>query len=272
MSRIKPGITKFIAVARTLFKAQTAYRFDMAMAAVETLGRVLFARILWGVVFQSRETVGGFTYQRMLAYYVVSSFLVSLETSYSVESELNERIRGGSFSKYMVIPTNPIAHFMARTCGSALYSAMFTSVAAVFGAAAFGARLTGAVEPGAAASAALMIPLGLAFMVCFRFWIGVMAFRFEDAGFFIHLEGSVIQFVTGAMVPLALLPDSVTGALRFLPFHYVTYTPAMLLTGQLSRREGWAGLAILAAWMCVMLPLAQLTYDRARVRYDGVGA
>jgi ABC-2 type transport system permease protein len=116
-----------------------------------------------------------------------------------------------------------------------------------------------------------MIPVGLSFMVFYQYFIGTLAFKFQDIGFFRHVQGSVIAFLTGAIVPLALLPEAVTGALRFLPFTYVTYMPAMLLTGRAGAGEGLFGLAVIVAWTAAMSAVCQLTYNRLRVKFDGVG-
>lgn len=97
---------KYLEVAKILFKAQIVYRFDVAMTALATIGAVLFAWILWGAAFSGREAIGGYTFQTMLSYYVVSSFISSFEKSNGICFEVSERIRGGTFSKYMAIPAN----------------------------------------------------------------------------------------------------------------------------------------------------------------------
>lgn len=75
---------KYLAVTSTLFKAQLVYRFEVAMTAVSSVGTVLFAWVLWGAAFSERTAIGGFTYQDMLSYYVISSFIVSIDKSNNV--------------------------------------------------------------------------------------------------------------------------------------------------------------------------------------------
>ncbi len=262
---------KYWAVATVLFKAQLIYRFDVAMTALATVGRVLFAWILWGAIFSGRDTVGGFTFQAMLSYYLVSSFLATLEMSSGVSSEVSARIREGTFSRFMVIPTHPLPHFVAQNFGAAAYYAVFAVLATVLSGVLFGVRLTLWQSAGSLLCALAMIPLGLVFMVSYQFFIGVLAFKFQDIGFFWHLQSNVIAFATGTLFPLTLLPVPVISALRLLPFHYVTYMPAMLLTGQATAREGLFGLAVLAVWSAAMLVISRSTYHRLRVKYEGVG-
>jgi len=262
---------KYIAVAKILFKAQIVYRFDVAMTAIATVGRVLFAWIMWGAVYAGRETIGGFTFQAMLSYYLVSSLLTSLEMSSGVSGEVSSRIRGGTFSQFMVIPSSPQLHFMAQNFGAAGYYAIFAVMATAISGLLFGVNLSLSPDIGALLCALAMVPLGLVFMVGYQFFFGVLAFKFQDIGFFWHLQGSIFALITGTIFPLSLLPGGVLAVLKFLPFTYVTYAPAMLITGQMGVHEGLWGLLILAIWTAGMMLTGRATYHRLRVKFDGVG-
>jgi len=116
-----------------------------------------------------------------------------------------------------------------------------------------------------------MLILGLAFMVSLKFFIGILAFKFQDSGFFMHVQGNIVSFAAGSLFPLSLLPAAARTALGVLPFGYVNYTPAMLISGQMTFSQGLPGLGVLAAWTLAMFAVSQRAYQRLRVRYDGVG-
>lgn len=116
---------KYLEVAKILFKAQIVYRFDVAMSVLFTVSKILFAYILWGAVFGQNKTVAGFTFPMMLSYYIISSFLSQIEMSDGVSSEIGDRIRGGSFSKYMVIPIHTQGYFIAQTFGAMAFYLIF---------------------------------------------------------------------------------------------------------------------------------------------------
>ncbi len=262
---------QYIETAKILFKSQMVYRFDVIMTALATVGRIVFAYIVWSVIFNDKEIIGGFTFQSMLSYYVISSFLASLEMSAGISGEVSRRIRDGSFSKYMVIPTSPQLHFMAQNFGACSYYALFSILAAILSAIAFQVKPIITTDFATLMCVALMIPLGLVFMVSYQFFIGILTFKFQDIGLIFHIQGNLISFATGAILPLSLLPSSAIRILRFLPFHYVTYTPTMLLTDQTNVSNGLCGLLILFIWTIFMLLVSQVTYNRLRVKYDGVG-
>ena len=262
---------KYFAIGRILFKAQAAYRFDVLMTAMGMIWRIVFAWILWGAIFTGRETIGGFTHSAMLSYYVVSSFFVTMEMSSGVVGEVSARIKGGSFSKFMVIPSDPQLHFLSQTAGASAYYGLFAALAAVAGVLAFRIDLIFTNNPFNVFLSIITFLLGTVFMNSFQFFMGLWAFKYHDTIFLTHVPEMIIAFFTGELVPLSLLPGGFASALRYFPFTHVIFTPTMLLTGGMDTREGAAGLAALAVWAAVMAAVSRLAYGRLRKKYEGVG-
>ena len=261
---------KYLATAKILFKAQLIYRFDVILTALGNLWHVLFAWILWGALYEGRTVIGGMSFQAMLSYYIFSSFLSSIDLSWGVCGEVSGRIRGGTFSKYMVIPANPQISFCAQSLGASGYYALFSIIVSVLLTVVLRIRLIITADPLAMLCALVMIPMGLVFMISYYYFIGILTFKFEDVGFFMHMQGALLSFLTGGIIPLSLLPETLLNVVKFLPFTYVYYTPAMLITGRISGREGLFSLMVLLVWTAAMLLINHLTYERLRVKYDGV--
>lgn len=249
---------------------QMAWRFDVAMTMVATVGRIVAAWILWSAIFRDKELVNGFTFEAMLSYYIVSSFLTSLDMSSQISGEVSSLIRDGGFSKHMVTPMSPFGFFSAMMTGEAAFHLWFSCAAALICATLFRIKFLLTAEPMLILAALVMILLGLLCQMCFHYFLGLLAFKFLNVGTFLHAANNVLAFLTGALVPLALLPAGVTAAMRMFPFYYVTYLPAMLLTGR-GGEEALAGLIMLTCWTGALLTLSRFMYHKLRVRYDGVG-
>ena len=262
---------KYIAVAKILFKAQLAYRFDVIMTALGMIWRVVFAWILWGAIFAGTGEISGFTFQAMLSYYVISSFLATMDMSEGTVREISGRIREGTFSKFMVIPSNPQLHFLSQTLGASAYYGIFAALAAAVSVLIFNIDLTIAIDPVVIPVAVALFLLGVLFMNSYQFFFGLWAFKFQDMTFAIHLLPNIISFFKGELVPLSLLPDAFVKLLRFSPFTHMVYTPAMLLIGRLDIYDGLFGVVVLAAWVFAMMAVSQFTYGKLRRKYEGVG-
>jgi ABC-2 type transport system permease protein len=261
---------KYMEIVKILFKAQIAYRFDVAMTVLFTVSKILFAYILWGAVFGENKTVGGFTFPMMLSYYIISSFLSQIEMSDGVSREISDRIRGGTFSKYMVIPADTQKYFIAQTFGAMCFYLLFIFVSTAIWVFVFGVDLTITSSMTLILSAVVMIIIGLLFMIQLNYFLGILAFKFQDIGIFLMIKGNIVAFITGSLVPLALLPSSVVSIMRFFPFYYVTYLPSMLLIGK-NESEAFIGIVVLAAWLLTFTILNKIAYNKLRVMYDGVG-
>ena len=262
---------KYIEVFRLSFKMQIVWRFDVAMTMAATFGRIIAAWILWQAIFSANTQIKGFSFAAMLSYYIISSILSSIDFSHQISGEVSELIQSGAFSGYMVTPMNPLFFFSSMTAGESVFHLGFSFLAAVICAVIFRMNIIITPDTVNIILALVMIFIGLAFMSCYHYTIGVLTFKFIDIDFFMYIQGSIIAFVTGALVPLSLLPDSVLFVLRFLPFTHVIYTPAMLLCGQVSACEGLFGLALISIWTLIMFVIAQYAYNSLRVKYDGVG-
>lgn len=263
-------MNKYIEIAKTLFKAQMAYRFDVAMTVLFTVTKILFAYILWGAIFAQNEVVGGFTFQLMLSYYIISSFLSQIEMSDGVSRDVSERIRGGTFSKYMVIPASVNGYFVAQTFGTMAFHFIFVVIGAILWILLFGVGFVITSSILIILSTIIIIILGLLFMIQLNFFLGMLAFKFQDVGFLLMIKSNIVSFVTGGLVPLMLLPQSIVSVMKFFPFYYVTYLPSMLLIGE-NEHEAVTGIITLSIWLLAFVLLNKKVYDKMRVIYDGVG-
>ena len=262
---------KYLAISSTLFKTQIIYRFDVVMTALELITRVLFAWILWGAIFTDKETVGVFTFKTMLLYYVIASFLSSLDISGGVSEEISDRIRNGTFSKYMIIPINVQYNFLAQNMGAAAYYAIYSIIVAIGCFAIFQANFLFTINPILILFAFICIILGLIFMTIYHFLIGILSFKFQNSGFFLHINSAFLEFITGSIVPLTLLSEPVIEVIRFLPFPHIVYTPTMLLLGKVDIWEGLTSIIVLIGWTVGIIIVNEIIYSRLRKKYDGVG-
>lgn len=86
------GYRKYREAAYMNLKAQLAWRADVIFNMLFTISKILFAFLLWGIIFQQKEVVAGFTFHGMLSYYIISSFLSQLEMSEGISGEIFWRI------------------------------------------------------------------------------------------------------------------------------------------------------------------------------------
>ena len=250
---------------------QIIWRFDVVMTVIATVCRIAAAWILWQAIFNQHGSVKNFTFEAILSYYILSSILSSIDFSSQISGEISYLIRNGRFSGHMVTPVNPLFFFGSMIAGESVFHLGFSFLSALVCVAIFRVNMVFTADIARIFLALIMIPAGLAFMACYHYLIGILTFKFMEIDFFLHVQSSIIAFVTGAIVPLSLLPDEILLVFRFLPFTHVVYTPTMLLCGQIGAEEGIFGFIIIMAWLIIMTVITQYTYNTLRIKYDGVG-
>lgn len=263
-------MSKYWEVSKTYMKTQLVWRADVIFNMIFTISKILFAYLLWGIVFQTKDQVGVFTFHGMLSYYIVGSFLFQLEMSGGISSEIHDRIRNGTFSKYMVIPVGIEWYFLAMEVGVVLFYLAFDFMAAVVWIFVFRIQFVFAAEWWVIACAVIMTVLGMFFMVQLNYLLGLLTLKYQGIGTFLMIKNNLVSLVTGSIVPLALFPEIVTDMMRVLPFYYVTYLPAMLLTG-MCQNEAITGVAVIGCWCLVMQFLISIVWKKYVRNYDGVG-
>ncbi len=264
------GISKYLETAKVLFKAQIIYRFSTFVSMVFTISKIALAYILWSAIFDNRAMVAGFTFNAMITYYIIASFMTQMDQSGGTGGQIASEIRKGTFSKYMVRPMNIFGSFTFQAIGVSAFLFSFNLIAAFLWIFLFRVQFVFTGDALFILSALLILGLGLIFMMQLNYFIGILAFKFLDVWIFIMIKDNLLQFMTGALIPLSLLPAAILTTMKFFPFYYVIYLPAMLFLEK-NKGEILSGIGVLLFWNLLFWLLNRVTYKRLRVVYDGVG-
>ena len=261
---------KYLEVAKIYMKAQLAWRSDVLFNIIFTITKMLFAYLLWGIMFEGKSMIGQFTFHSMLSYCIISSFLSQLEMSQRVSSEIHDRIRNGTFSKYMIIPMGIEKYFFSMQAGIVAFYFSFQLIASMIWIWLFNIQFTFTENKVALICAIVMIILGMIFMVQLNYLLGLLTLKYQGIGTFLMVKDNLMELITGSIIPLALFPESVVAFMRLLPFYYVTYLPSMILTGQ-CEGEALLGVGIIAIWCIVIQLIIAVVWKKYIRKYDGVG-
>ena len=263
-------IKKYCEVAKINFKGCIIWRFDILANLLLTVTKITFAYILWKAVFGENDVIGGFTFYSMLTYYVTGAFLSGADMSKKISTEICTRVISGTFSKYIIIPVNIQIYFMAQNFGRLIFYLLLNIISLFTWIFVLQIRFTFTNNAYYLGIAAVMALLGLIFMTEFQFFIGILSFKFLEISMFRIIVDNVMVFITGAAIPLSLLPEAVTAVMRIFPFYYIIYLPSMLAIGR-NGNEALSGLIIIFAWVLAFFIINNLLYKRLRVLFEGVG-
>lgn len=263
-------IKKYCEVAKINFKGCIIWRFDILANLLLTVTKITFAYILWKAVFGENDVIGGFTFYSMLTYYVTGAFLSGADMSKKISTEICTRVISGTFSKYIIIPVNIQIYFMAQNFGRLIFYLLLNMISLFTWIFILQISFSFTNNMYYLGTAAVMALLGLIFMTEFQFFIGILSFKFLEISMFRIIVDNIMVFITGAAIPLSLLPEAVTAVMRIFPFYYIIYLPSMLAIGR-NGNEALSGLIIIFTWVLAFFIINNLLYKRLRVLFEGVG-
>jgi ABC-2 type transport system permease protein len=240
---------------KSLVAYQTSFLFGMLASAFGTLSMLY----LWRSVLSAGPR-HGFDWPQMKAYLLVAFVAGSLVSSYT-DYRMANRIQAGDVALDLVRPVDYQWARLAESVGFAVYEAgTAVTVAVVAGVVFGGIPLPDPGTAGLFALSALMV-LPLRFGIVYAsgllvFWtrnyVGVQAARI-----------ALITLFSGALVPLAFLPEWMRVASAYLPFTGMAATPASLYSGTLQGSAATTAVLVQAAWSIGLWWLARLMWSTA---------
>lgn len=256
-----------------------SYRVDFWINAV--LGFVVeltIAYCLWSAIFEAsgQATLGGFTFEGMLLYYVTAILIGKLVRGQERELSVARDIYEGSLNRYLIYPTVYGLFKYAEHLGGLLPALVQTLL---FGVVAFqvlplAAEMQGDemnIGPASVAGAVVLVAMAnlLAFML--RFPIQAVAFWADNVWSLNVMLRLATELFGGLLLPLSLFPDTVVTALHWSPFPYLFYVPVQTFLGRVGFEQWLQGLAVMVFWCLVIGAVSLWIWRRGERSYSGVG-
>jgi ABC-2 type transport system permease protein len=264
----------YAAVARAALSDRLVWRADALLSVAMGAARVAMALVLWDAVFDGRAEVGGMSLRMVASYYVVAVFVFQFDQSAGLSEEFAAEIRMGHFGKYLGRPIDPLAWFLAAAAGRSAFQATAAMGAAIIVAslcAIASSSIMASLDPWGLLAAIPVILSGLFSLALINFMTATLAFAFQDVGHFQVAKNCAIEFLSGALLPLALLPPMARKALALTPFPALASLPADLAFGR--GLEAFPGaLACLAAWNLGLYLAARALFGSLSRRYEEMGS
>lgn len=216
----------FKAVITATYKENFAYRSQMAVSLFTQPVYFLVNYFIWKAIFQTRDTVSGFTFDEMLLYFAVSSLVGFLNWD-SSGNKLQRLIQTGEFVTFQLRPLSHIYFSFFQKVGQRILAVLIEILPLICFYILFGIRLVPAELLWA------MISLALGFILSFliNYTIGTFAFWFVRTDGISRAVALFSNICSGAFLPLNLYPKSLQKFLFYLPFQFVSYVPVRVFIG-----------------------------------------
>jgi ABC-2 type transport system permease protein len=220
--------------------------------------RVAVLLALWRTLLAGKGSVSGMTLETLLTYTLVAELFAE---QLSARSGLEEALWDGSIGMRLLQPLPMVGIFTAEMIGRwgtsfLLFSAPLLMLSPLLGVDPLPASLA------AAGWFALSLPLAVAIGLAIDFIFAALLLRLEISMWLLgHLRTAARTLLSGALVPLALLPWGLDRVFAWLPFASMAAAPLSIYTGI---GDPPRLLLLQAAWALLLWPIAQAVWRSSR--------
>lgn len=243
---------------------------NTALGVLAQFGVVYF---LWLAMFgvQDSDTIAGYTFERMIVYYVLAILLSKIVRGQDREGAISTEIYDGGYTRYIIYPAPFLPFKFAQHLGAVtpalIQVLLFGGVAVwILGPAAFAG-----VSYGSLLSTLILVAVANLVHFQMRAPLEGLAFWADNVWSLWVMLRMVVSFLGGAMIPLDLFPTWATQALAWTPFPYLTYVPVKTLLGEVALTDWLFGLGVLGVWGLVLGAVIAGLWRRGDLQYTGVG-
>jgi len=246
---------KYLALALVAMQRSLAYRGTLLLSMVSNLVWVVVLYYLWRAVFASHRSVGGFDWDRMRTY-VVLSYGVNVLLSFNSEARMMATIRTGEVASELARPVDYLRAQLAQALGSAVVEGLLGGALALL----LGGVALHILAPASVAGALLFLPsVAPGFLVKFliSYLTGLLCFWTVNSLGLLWARAALTNVLSGALIPLQLFPDALRGLALASPFAAVVNAPVAIYLGTTTGAALIGTLALQGAWVAILWVLAR---------------
>lgn len=247
-----------------------AYRGAFLLFMLGAIATPVISLLIWRTALSSgaQLPVG----KEYLTTYFVLLGVVSMLTSSWIAPFLADEIRKGELSKWLIRPAPSQLDGISNNLTEKLLKLAWHTPAIVVLWWVFRAEVRVPGDPVRWLLFALSVVLAAVLVYVISLLIGSLGFWFDDVRGIYRAYQLLHDVFSGAIVPLALMPDWSRAVMDVQPFRFMVSFPLEIVIGQLSAAELSAGIVLQTGYVGLAVLVAAVVW-RAGVRsYSAVGA
>jgi ABC-2 type transport system permease protein len=256
-----------------IFSAQDAFAYRataIVWMLVDFVPSVVMI-LVWQAAYRTRESVEGYSLAEMVTYYLLTGIIAGALTSHA-EFTMNWEIRDGRLTPQLARPISYPVLVMCKETGWLI--AKFVVGLPVFALLVFTFRrhvVVPHLAPVAWLGFALAVALAYAILSLIGACLGTLSlWTIESSGIF-ELWWSLGGVLSGALLPLELLPRVLRHAAFVMPHRWGSYFPVRVLLGKAPVGEIYQGVLVQLGWVIALAVILAVLWRLGTRRYEGWG-
>ena len=256
---------KYISFFRIRFIAGLQYR-AAAWAGI-------FTQALWGIMmilmyrafYRSGSNGFPMDFQSLSSYIWLQGILLTLFAAWSFDNEIFDSITSGTVAYELCRPCDVYGMWFVKNIALRLSRVGLRFLPLLVLAVLLPAPYGLALPAGPVEGLLFILSLLLGFLVAISFvmLIYISAFYTVSSSGIRVLGASVVEFFSGAIIPLPFFPEGIQKIFNLLPFASMQNTPFLIYTGHLELQEALERVGLQLMWLVILGGFGMLVTRRA---------
>lgn len=264
---------KYLTLFKISFEQEFVYRLNFIMWRVRNVLQIFIVFFLWDTVF-SGGNVQLFGYDRStILTYVFGLILVRAFVLSARAVDVAGEISRGELLNYLVKPLNYFRYWLTRDLSSKALNISFAIVESLV--LYLLLKPPFFIQTNPLLIVAFIVSVILAMLIYFviLFMTSSVPFWYPEAAWGAHFLVTTIfiEFMTGAMFPLDILPAKLQSILELTPFPYLIFFPLQVYLGKVPAFDIAKGIVISAVWLVILYLLMRTIWRKGIKAYQAYG-
>lgn len=266
-------MNKYFQVFKISFAQEFAYRANFIMWRIRNVMQIFLVFFLWDAIFaDTGRTVFGYDRAKILTYVfgliIVKAFVLSARAA-DVAGEVSR----GDLSNYLIKPVNYFKYWLTRDISSKALNLAFAVVETLILYLLLKPPFFIQTNPISILGFLLAAILAMFIYFILLFMTSSVPFWVPEAAWGAHFIVTVvfIEFLSGALFPLDILPSAVQNFLSFTPFPYLIFFPLQVYLGRIVGFALVKGILVSVVWVVVLWFVMNAIWNKGLKVYQGHG-
>lgn len=256
---------KYFSFFRIRFLAGLQYRAAAWAGIVTQFAWGGMSLLMYHAFYKSGQNAFPMEFSQLSCYIWMQQAFLAMFMVWFYDNEIFDHITSGSIAYELCRPCDLYSMWFVKNMAIRLSRVVLRCAPILLVAALlpdpFGLRLP------VSWSAALLFPLSMALgflvMVAFTMLVYISAFYTISANGVRILVTSVLEFLTGGVLPIPFFPDWLRPVMYVLPFGSMQNTPYLIYVGHFSRADALKSMCLQVFWLIVLVLIGKGWMNRA---------
>ncbi len=257
----------------TAYKASLStflqYRLNLALYSIGHVISITALYFLWTAIYEAGHTIGNYTFQEILAYYILIALLrLTINEGTGMAFQTTNEIKEGTITPYLTRPFSyPLRQFvdvLAKTTLNIAIVVPIVVMASMF--LGLGEYLPHGIAIVYGVAWGL---LALLLYIVIYFLVAVLSFWLDRVESYIYAVIVLSNFFNGSLIPLDVFPPWFVTISNWLPFKYLMFVPIQAFLG----RQTFSGIDMVIglSWLIVLSGLIAILWQKGLKQYESQG-